>query len=107
MLVCCAIRHAPTSTRCTGFCAIWVCIRSSSSFFGARGSQKTFGPKTQENQIGTRTEYFCYKETVNALEHIYVLLPYQKTGTAPFLWSFLSLFLEWLSNKTAGREELA
>ena len=31
MIVCSANQHAPTSTRSTGFCVIWVCISSSSS----------------------------------------------------------------------------
>ena len=60
VLVCCANRHDPTSTRSTCLCNIWVCISSSSSSSSSRNSQPpliriglTFGnnrnPKTSWN----------------------------------------------------------
>ena len=60
---------------------------------GARRPQNTFGPKTQENQIGIRPAYFPYKEIVHALQYLYVKLFHQKTRIVRFLGSFLNLFL--------------
>ena len=60
---------------------------------GARRSQKTFGPKTQENQIGIRPAYFSYKEIVYALQYLYVKLFHQKIRIMWIIRSILNLFL--------------
>ena len=47
-LVCCANRHAPTSTHSIGFCVIWVSISSSSS------KSKSAKPKQNKTKIRRR-----------------------------------------------------
>ena len=60
---------------------------------GARGSQKTFCPKTQGKWIGIRPEYFSCKEIACALQYLYVKLLYHKTRIVRFLRALLNLFL--------------
>ena len=57
---------------------------------GARRSQKTFGPKTQENQIGIRPAYFSYKEIVYALQYLYVKHFTRRPESFVFLGHFLT-----------------
>ena len=49
VLVCCANRHAPTSTLSTGFCLIWVCISSSSSSL-----KKLSNDSQEQNRVPAR-----------------------------------------------------
>ena len=64
---------------------------------GARGSQKTFCPKTQGLEKCPKSEFdrsvLSYKEIACALQYLYVKLLYQKTRIVRFLRALLNLFL--------------
>ena len=54
---------------------------------------KLFDPKLNKNESEFDRSIFIYKETVYALQYLYVKLFHQKTRIVRFLRSFLNLFL--------------
>ena len=54
---------------------------------------KLFDPKLNKNESEFDRSIFIYKETVYALQYLYVKLFHQKTRIVLFLRSFLNLFL--------------
>ena len=55
--------------------------------------KKLFDPKLNKNESEFDRSIFIYKETVYALQYLYVKLFHQKTRIVRFLRSFLNLFL--------------
>ena len=86
VLVCCANRRAPTSTRSTGFCFIWACMRpnsSSSPTPRGRAPQKESRP-TQRSQLPHRLP----ASTAPAFPPLYVSIhaPGTQTHSYPQHW---------------------